>query len=115
MCIIKPRQSSLRAFTLIEMSVSMAVSGIILTALLSFTIYASRSFAALENYVDLEQKSQNALDTLTRDIRQTISLSSYGTRTVNGQLVTNSLTFNDADGQPLTFSYTGDVLLNEVV
>lgn len=113
MCIIKPRQPSLRAFTLIEMSVSMAVSGIILTALLSFTIYASRSFAALENYVDLEQKSQNALDTLTRDIRQTISLSSYGTRTVNGQLVTNSLTFNDSDGQPLTFTYADDVLLRQ--
>ena len=112
MC-IEPRQLSQRGFTLIEMTVSMAVSGIILTALLSFTIYASRSFAALENYVDLEQKSQNALDTLTRDIRQTTSLSSYGTRTVNGQLVTNSLTFIDGDGQPLTFSYTDDVLLRQ--
>ncbi len=110
---IKPRQSSQGAFTLLEMLVSMAVSGIILTALLSFTVYSSRSFAAMENYVDLEQKSMNALDNMTRDIRQTMALSSYSTRTVNGQLVTNSLTFTDSDGQPLIYSYTDDVLVRQ--
>ena len=112
MC-IDPHSHSRRAFTIIELMMSIAVSAIILTALLSFTVYASRSFAALENYVDLEQKSQNALDTMTHDIRQTIALSNYGTRTVNGQLVTNSLTFTDADGQPLTYSYTANVLMRQ--
>ena len=112
MC-IEPGTSSRRAFTIIEMMMSIVVSAIILTGLLSFTVYSSRSFAAMENYVDLEQKSQNALDIMTRDIRQTIALSNYGTRTVNGQLVTNSLTFTDADGQPLIFNYTENVLLRQ--
>lgn len=96
-----------------EMTVTLAVSGIILVALLSFTVYAAKSFAALENYTDLEQKSQNALDTMTRDIRETQYLANYGTRTVGGQLVTNVLTFVDADNQPLTFNYTNNVLLRQ--
>lgn len=98
-------------FTLTELSMAMAVSGVILTALLSFTVYAARSFAAMDNYVDLEQKSQNALDTMTRNIRQTRALSGFTTRQVNGQTVTNSLTFIDEDGTPLRYNYAENVLL----
>jgi prepilin-type N-terminal cleavage/methylation domain-containing protein len=98
-------------FTLTELSMSIAVSGVILTALMSFTVYAARSFAAMDNYVDLEQKSQNALDTMTRNIRQTQALSSFGTRVVGGQTVTNSLVFIDEDGSALRYNYTDNVLL----
>ncbi len=90
---------------------AIAVSGIILTALLSFTVYAAKSFVGMQNYVDLEQKSQNALDTLTKDIRQTQWLSNFTQRTVNGQVVTNSLTFIDYDDYPLTFIYTNKLLM----
>lgn len=107
---IKPQRISESGFTLSEMSMAIAVSSIILTALLSFTVYAAKSFVAIENYVDLEQKSQNALDTMTRDIRETQCLSNYTTRVVSGQTVTNSLTFHDFDNQPLTFIFTNNVL-----
>ena len=95
------------------MAVTMAVSGIILTALLSFSVYAAKSFAALDNYTELEQKSQNALDVMTRDIRETQYLTNFGTRTVSGQLVTNVVTFLDSDNQFLTFNYTNRVLLRQ--
>jgi Tfp pilus assembly protein PilW len=112
MCITKPRSNSNRAVTLVDMTVAMAVSAIILTALLSFTVYSAKSFAAMENYVDLEQKSQNALDIMTRDIREAQFLIGYGTATLtNGATVTNVLTFQDSDNTPLTFQYTNDVLL----
>lgn len=104
-------QGSAAAHTLTELSMAIAVSAVILTALLSFTVYAAKSFAAMENYVDLEQKSQNALDTMTRNIRQTEYLSSFGTRTVNGRLVTNSLTFIDSSGEKLIYNYVDNVLL----
>ncbi len=100
-----------RGFTLVDLSVSMAVSGVILVALISFSVYAGKSFAALENYVDLEQKSQNALDIMTRDIRETRGLSSYSTTTHNGQSITNALTFQDFDAQPLAFRFTNNVLV----
>lgn len=98
--------------TLADLMVAIAVSGIILTALLSFTVYAAKSFAGMENYVDLEQKSQNALDIMTRDIRESQFLISYGTKTLsNGVTVTNIVTFQDSDNTPLMFQYTNDVLL----
>ena len=106
------RRNRRAGFTLSEMSVAIAVSSVILTALLSFTVYAAKSFVAIENYVDLEQKSQNALDIMTRDIRETQCLTNFTTRVITGgQTVTNSLTFSDFDGQPLTFTYTNNVLL----
>src|SRR5688572_193671 len=110
MC-IKPQRHGRRAFTLVELMLAIAVSGVILTALISFTVYAAKSFVGMHNYVDLEQKSQNALDTLTKDIRQTQWLSNYTTRTVSGQTVTNSLTFIDFDEYPLTFKYVGNMLV----
>jgi Tfp pilus assembly protein PilW len=100
-----------RAFSLLDTLVAIAVSGLILTALISFTTYAAKSMAAMTNYVDLEQKSQNALDTLTREIRETRCLLNYGTRTFNGAVITNSLTFLDADNSQLTFNFTNDVLI----
>jgi prepilin-type N-terminal cleavage/methylation domain-containing protein len=106
-----PSRGARAGFTLVEMSMALAVSGVILTVLLSFTVYAAKSFAAMENYVDLEQKSQTALDSMTRHIRQTQGLTAYGTRQVNGQSVTNSLTFLDEDGTSLNYNYTNNVLL----
>ena len=112
MCITKLRSPSNRALTLADMTVAIAVSAIILTALLSFTVYAAKSFAAMENYVDLEQKSQNALDIMTRDIRESQFLISYGTTTLpSGLLVTNVLTFQDSDNTPLTFQFTNNILV----
>jgi hypothetical protein len=96
-----------------EMTMATAVAGLIIAALLSFTVYAAKSFAGMENYVDLEQKSQQALDTMTRDIRETQYLTNFGTRTVNGQTVTNVLTFLDSDNEFLTFNYTNNVLLRQ--
>jgi len=109
---VNQRPHACRAFTLPEVSVGIAVSSIILIALLTFTSYAARSFAAMENYVDLEQRSQNALDTMTSEIRQTQCLTNFSTRTLsNGQTVTNSITFWDWDNANLSYVFTNDVLL----
>jgi Tfp pilus assembly protein PilW len=101
-----------RAFTLVDVSVGIAVSAVILIALMSFTSYAAKSFVAVENYVDLEQKSQNALDTMTGEIRQTQCLTNFGTRTLaSGQDVTNTLTFWDFDNTNLTYTFTNNQLI----
>ena len=107
----KLRKDFCRGMTLPELSVATAVSAIILTALISFTVYASRTFAAMGNYVDLEQRSQYALDTMTRDIRVTRGLTNYGTITVDGVTMTNTITFTDFDGSPLTFVFTNNALV----
>jgi len=107
---------SRRAFTLVDLSMAIAVSGLILTATLTFTVYAARSFAAMHNYVDLEQRSQAAIDSMLKDIRETQSLSTYGTRTLNGRTITNSLTFFETGltaglTNTVTFQFTNNTLL----
>ena len=111
---IKAPKNFQRGFSLADMSVAIAVSAIILTALLSFTVYAAKSFAAMENYVDLEQKSQFALDTMTAEIRQAQRLTNYATRILGtGERVTNYLSFVDADNQILVYNFTNNVLLRQ--
>lgn len=100
-----------RAITISEVMFTIAVGSILGAALLSFSLYANKSFAALTNYVDLEQKSQNALDIMTREVRQVNRVLRYGTANKNGLVVTNSITFEDTDGAELTYVYTNDVLL----
>lgn len=87
---------SCRGFSLPELLVTMGVGGVVFLAVASLSLYTGRSFAIIGNYVDLDKTSRNALDILTHDIRQVNFLDSYST---------NSLTFEDSDGQPLTFRY----------
>ena len=101
---------SRRAFTLTEVLLAMAVGSVIMSALLSFSVYAARSFAAMTNYIDLEQKSQSALDRMTREVRQTQYLQSYGTTLFNNQTITNSVTFVDTDGLMLTYAFNNNAL-----
>lgn len=63
-------KSSRRAFSLVELLIAIAIGSVLLIAVMSLTFYSARSFAALTNYVDLDNHSRNALDHATREIRQ---------------------------------------------
>lgn len=63
--------------TLIEVMIASAIGTFIMAALASLIFYSTRSFAALTNYVDLDQKSRLALDLMTKDIRQSDKLSGF--------------------------------------
>jgi hypothetical protein len=60
--------------TLAEVMVASAIAGIVLTAVAALTVFSARSYAALANYVDLDQYSRKTLDRLTMEIRQADSL-----------------------------------------
>lgn len=95
--VFKTTSTSRRAFTLVEVLISIGISGLLLAALASFTLYAAKSFAAMFNYVDLEQKSQIALDTLSREVRQAQVLTYYSS---------NELVFRDYDSNLLSYTWT---------
>lgn len=82
--------------TLVELMVGIAVGGLLLTAVLSLSVYSGRSLAGLANYVDMNSDSRIALDRMTREIRQSGYLTGYQT---------NRLSFIDFDGQPLVYEY----------
>ena len=80
---------SVRAMTLMEMLIAVAIASLVFAAVAALSVYTTRSFVAMGNYADLDQYSRGALDTMSREIRQTRSLVSFQT---------NRLVFEDNDG-----------------
>jgi prepilin-type N-terminal cleavage/methylation domain-containing protein len=83
-------------FTLLELMFSLGITGLLMTAVCSFSIFSGRSFAVLFNYVDLDDANRIAVDQITRDVRQANRVTAYAA---------NSLTLEDSDGMPLSYSY----------
>ena len=86
--------------TLVELLIALALSSLVLIAAGNLTIYAARSFVALGNYNDLDEASQNALDTMSKEIRQTTGLVLTGT---NG--VSQNLLLTNFDGTTTTYKW----------
>jgi hypothetical protein len=90
-------KASCKAFTLVEFLVSSGVAALSLVAIGYVTFFSARSYVALANYVDLETKSRNTLDTMSSEIRQVNSLTSYSS---------TNLTFQDSDGATLQYNFS---------
>lgn len=86
-------------FTFPEMLVTIGIGSIVFVAVASLSLYTGRSLAGISNYVELDKNSRNALDILTRDIRQVNFLESF---------TSNSLVFEDSDKKTLMFIYEPD-------
>jgi len=84
------------AFTLVELMVASALALVATTVILMLSYFSSRTFAAMNNYTEMGQLSRFALDKMSKDIRQARQLTSFAT---------NSLTFQDANGNSLQFTY----------
>jgi prepilin-type N-terminal cleavage/methylation domain-containing protein len=61
-------------FTLVEMMVAVAVGCLLLAALATLYVFSMRSFAAMANYSDLNNKSRYASDLISRDIRSCLKV-----------------------------------------
>lgn len=93
-------------FTLVEILIGMAIGSMLLVSTAALMSYSVRSFAAMTNYVDLDNRSRKALDRLSRDVRQAVQLTSY---------TPHELVFSDFDHQPLTYRYdAGDRTLSRI-
>ena len=69
----KPKRAG---FTVPELLVGTALSGLILVGAASFFLFSVRSFASMANYTDLNNRDRNASDLLSRDIRSASSVQS---------------------------------------
>lgn len=83
------RRSRCSGMELVELLIAVGIGALVLAAVASVTVFTARSFVALRNYDELDRFSRNALDVMSRDIRQTRSLVFYQT---------NTLLFQDNDG-----------------
>src|SRR5437016_14639474 len=91
--------------TLVEMLVAIGIGGIIFVAIGMMIFFSGRSYAALANYVDLDNKSRQALDLMSKEIRQVNGVITNGTATLSGGIVvTNQLVLSgtETNGTPYT-------------
>src|SRR5436190_5299504 len=83
-------------FTLVEFLFATCIGFVVLAAVATMSVYTSRSFAALKNYLDLDEHNHLALDHMTREVRQVHQVTAVDA---------TSLTFEDFDGLPLQYRY----------
>jgi prepilin-type N-terminal cleavage/methylation domain-containing protein len=117
MC-IRSAANTRRGHTLVEMVVAVAVFSIVGLALLSVYLFAMKSFAAMGNYAVLDQANRQAMDLLTREIRQARQVTAYSTNSitiVNGDSLTVTYLFRPQTEQLLRTASDGSfkVLLND--
>jgi len=111
------RRATVRAFTLVEMMVATGLGVAVLAMVASLTVYTVRSFVAMGNYNDLERASSYALDTMSKEIRQTAFLESFTTNSIKFRMLNNAvLSYNyDPNAKTLTQTKGGNnqVLLEQ--
>jgi prepilin-type N-terminal cleavage/methylation domain-containing protein len=85
-----------RGFSLVELMISAALSGMILAGVLSAFLFLGRSGANIQNYNDMEAQARKALEVFAEDTRQASSV------TWNSDV---SLTMI-VDGANVTYAYS---------
>lgn len=98
-----PRREGRGGFALIEVLIASAITTLVVLVICALTLHSSRSFAAIFNYVDLDDSNQIAMDQLSRDVRQAKRLKSCTTNATTR--VVDSITLEDADGTDLVYTY----------
>jgi hypothetical protein len=84
------------AFSLMELMIGLGVGVVVLAGLAALLYYSGRSFAAMANYIDLDNQSKLALDVMTKEIRQANRLLAA---------TSTSVTLEDANGKAIKYSY----------
>jgi prepilin-type N-terminal cleavage/methylation domain-containing protein len=83
-------------FTLPEVVIASAIMLIIVTVVISMSMFGGRSFAAMTNYIDLDTKSRTALDSMVREVRQAKGLYYF---------TNNMIKLTNASNQQVTYAW----------
>src|SRR5882672_12338236 len=84
------------AYTLVELMVALGLSVLLATVVASLIFFSSRSFATMSNYTEMNQRSQIALDKMSKEIRHASRVTAYNS---------NSISFIDPEGGKFGFTY----------
>jgi type II secretory pathway pseudopilin PulG len=86
-----------RAFTLIESLIAAGLFGVAIATVCTIYLVATRGFASLANYAELDKINRNAMDYLTQEIRQAklvTDVQSNSFSIINGDNVSVTYWFN---------------------
>jgi len=90
-----------RAWTLVEMMVAVGIFSLAGIGLMGLYLFSVKSMASMYNYCLLDQYNRQAMDQLTREIRQAIRVLNYTTNSVT-ILAANS----DGSNSEVTYSFS---------
>ena len=82
--------------TLVELLVGLGAGSLALMSISVFFVTSNRSFVSMGNYVAMDQASRNAVECMTRDIRNSQDLTSF---------TTNQLVFTYSGTTNLVYTY----------
>ena len=91
------RRQSTSGALLLEAIMAIGITALLMLALVAVSVFSTRSFTALFNYVALDDANRLAVDQLTRDVRECNNVSACST---------NVLTVVDSDGFNLSYNYS---------
>jgi prepilin-type N-terminal cleavage/methylation domain-containing protein len=99
---IKLSRKTRRAWTLVEMMVAVAVFSLSSMSLMGIYVYSVKSMASMYSYALLDAYNRQAMDLLTREVRQSKKVISYTTNSIT------ILTANDdgSDGPQVTYAFS---------
>lgn len=86
--------------TLVEVMIAMSVFTIAGGAVMTAYVFGLRSFQALSNYSQLDEQNREAMDKLSREIRQANSVFTFNNSSNN-----SSLTIVDSNMKNVTYSF----------
>jgi hypothetical protein len=90
------------AMTLVEFMVSLAIGSMVVAGSGSLYLFGTRSFIAMGNYTDLDTRSREAVDLMSRDIRDATAVTDFQSSGSTKRLaVTNTLA-----GTGATYTWT---------
>ena len=101
-------------FTLVEMMVALGVGVVVIGVISCVTIFTAQNFLATTNYVDMDNQSRNALDNISRNVRNSSALLGFSTNNPQYLLLTNALAGTsstityDANAGTLTLAKSGE-------
>lgn len=99
---IKISKKSRLAFTLMEVLIASTLFGIAGLALGSIYLYSTRTFGALANYATLDQNNRNAMDRMTKEIRECMQVIGVDTDTNGNNYAIHII---NTDGDNVTYSF----------
>jgi type II secretory pathway pseudopilin PulG len=82
--------------TLVELLIASSILSVLLAGLASFAMFNARSLAVITNWAEVDQVSRNAMDIISRDVRQASGVLS---------LTNNAVTLEYSDGAPMTYTF----------
>ncbi len=99
-----PPGSHRRGVSLVEVLVASAISAVLFAVVMTINVFGAKSFVSIGNYVNLDTKSRNTLDVISREIRNATAVVSIQTN-----LPVKSLTLTNASlGQIVTITYNAN-------